>query len=143
MIPFPLTLPEEFKDIYTILDALAHRLRKDDIDALALRLKKLKSEALKRSLDWRASGSHYAQNCIICKGTGQAHFCTDPFCHPESELSKEDCLHFTPHELEIYVAIHRDYVEIIREMHSLVSTGVPIKDLIDLNDRDKKAHPPN
>ncbi len=139
MLPYPLTIPDDLKERYIILDKLAHRLRKDEIYALGMRVKKLRSEALKRSLDWRASGPQYAQNCIMCRGTGQAHFCPDPFCHPDNEMDKEDCLHFTPHELEIYTAIHKEYVSIICEMNDLVGTGALLPDLYDIGSP-KKDH---
>jgi len=142
MIPFPLELPEELKERYAILDALAHRIKKDEMYALAIRLKNLKSEAIKRSIDWRASGAHYASTCAICRGSGQAHFCIDPFCHSTQELDQEDCLHFTPHELETFMNIHIEYFAIICEMNDLVATGIAPKDLVNMGSGNK-LHQPN
>lgn len=139
---FPIKLPDELRDMYSTLDAIAHHIKRDELVALGMRLKKLRSEALKRSLSWRASGSSYANDCIICKGTGQAHFCIDPFCDSTSELSKDDCLHFTPHELEAYAYIHRDYIQILTDINEVLSTGIAPRDLLGMG-KAKTVHDMN
>lgn len=139
---FPIKLPEELLGIYATLDLVAQHIKKDEMMELAMKLKKLRSDALKRSLSWRASGPSYANNCVVCKGSGQAHFCIDPFCDPSSELSKDDCLHFTPHELEIYAGIHLEYVQILTEVNELVRTGVSPEYLLKMG-KPKTAHDMN
>lgn len=140
---FPLHLPEELKERYAMLDFMVQALKAPEVKALSVRLKKLRSEALKRSLDWRASGPAYARDCEVCKGTGHAHFCVDPFCHPEDETVHDDCLHFTPHELEVYVDIHRDYLALIIELSEIMASGISPEVLVSHFRKNKKTHEAN
>src|SRR5690349_14075111 len=135
-------LPDELRENYSLLDALVQHLKSDEVRSLFIRLKALKTAALRRSLDWRASGPHYAQNCEMCKGSNKTHFCVDPYCESEDELSLDDCLHFTPHELEIYGDIHRAYLSLILEVNELVKTGASPTDLMNIG-KPKKMHQVN
>jgi hypothetical protein len=117
-------LPPELRDEYEALSGFAVAAREEEILKLRVRLRDLRSEMLKRSLDWRGVGKQYAENCELCKGTGKYHFCIRKYCSSTHEVDLEDCLHPTPHELLLLQGIHEDHFKILVELRDLVRTGL-------------------
>ncbi len=98
----------------------------DKILALRMRLKALKTAAFQRNGTWRKVSEEYARECVMCEGSGQAHFCINPTGHAGHELEKDDCAHFTPSELESYNDIHRDYLLLLKDVaEELTKEGSP------------------
>lgn len=127
---FPKNPSDHIREKIAFLSKLAHMVERESILKLHKKIKTLKTEALKRSLDWRAVGKQYAENCVMCKGEGQFHFCVNPYCVSDQELEKDDCLHFTPHEIECYKGIQEEYIAILNVVAEFAGSGAA-KELID------------
>lgn len=130
---FPLKPPQS--ENIELLGAIVRRTNSEELMQLQLRLKKLRSEAFKRATSWRAVSAEYAKNCECCKGTGQFHYCINPYCNSKHEVEQDDCVHFTPSELEIYNIIHAEYALLLVEAISILKTGVSVESI--LGDRPK------
>ncbi len=141
MTKFPLKLPDGFQDKINILIAIVHRVSGEEILQLMKRLKELRTKAFKRATGWRSVGAEYAKSCECCSGTGQYHYCINPYCGSRNALEQDDCLHFTPDELETYRIIHTEYVVLLMEAVDVIKTGINLESL--LGDQPRCAHEMN
>ncbi len=126
---FPKPTDEDL-DLLQHLASIAFKVRGDEIQALEMRIKRLRTEALNRERSWRRVGDHYAKNCILCHGTNLYHYCMNPYCQSNNMLEKDDCLHFTPEELEKYEGIQKDYLQLLHSIHHQIESGILPKDLL-------------
>lgn len=120
-------LPEELRGKVGVLTMIVHKVREAEVMVLHKELKKLRSEAFNRAVSWRNVGEHYAKNCGCCNGTGQYHYCVNPYCGNDDDLAKDDCVHFTPAEIESYNSIRMKFVSLLLEALEILKTGVNIE----------------
>lgn len=133
MLKFPMDIPANMVEHHKIVDTLVHILKKEEMQALSLRLNKLRSDAiLYRILHPISPSKSDAMDCVICNGKGTAHFCINPYCNATSKSDQDTCSHFTPLELKQYMEIHRDYVSLLREVAELIDEETSPLDIIPL-----------
>lgn len=126
-------LTKELGEKMELLSEVVRTIKSKELFELKMRLKRLQTEALTRSLDWRKVSKEYAKECVICNGSGHHHFCVNPYCKSSTPLERDDCLHFTPHELGLYSEIHKDYLVLLKEAVDLIESGISPKDLLKMS----------
>ena len=134
-------LPEEIASKMGVLNAIANKYCGDKMKDLYLRLKRLRTEAFKRATSWRNVGDQYAATCGCCAGSGHYHYCINPYCVSDNEFERDDCLHFTPHEMGQYDMIRVEYVMLLREALDLLKTGIDVSSI--MTDSPKQPHDMN
>jgi hypothetical protein len=67
----------------------------------------------------RPVGREYGSACEFCKGANKAHFCENIGCAKlinRHSIKNELCFHPTPHEIDVYRDIQRDYITLMEKV---------------------------
>lgn len=120
--------PPEYLANKEELNVVANVKFGDKMNDLRRRLKALRTEALKRTV--QKGRMNYAKSCGCCGGSETYHYCIDPYCASNYEFDKDDCLHFNEDEMMKYNAIRYEYLLLLREAEALIKTGIDVRSLV-------------